>query len=328
MKVYRSLTSISIISFAFSTLLTSGMAHAAENYPNRPVRLIVQFSPGGNVDTTARVIARQLTQQLGQQFIVDNRPGANGTIGLELLTTSTPDGYTLGIGFIGNFAINPHLFDKTRYDPLRDFTAISRTANAPNILAVHPSVPAKTLTEFVRHAKANPGHLTYGTGGVGTINHLAMELLSRRADIKLLHVPYKGSGQAITDLVGGNVKVMFGGPPSIAPHVRTGKLHALGITTLQRSPAFPEIPTIAESGYPGFQAVAWMGIIGPSGMPSKVVERLNTEIRKALKNDEVMRTLGAIGFELSESSPLEFTRFIKEEYDTWGKVIREQKIQK
>ncbi|MCW5576950.1 MAG: tripartite tricarboxylate transporter substrate binding protein, partial [Burkholderiales bacterium] len=207
------------------SLLSTDLA-ADSTYPTRPIRLIVQFSPGGNVDTTARTIARQLSEQLGQQVVIDNRPGANGAIGLELLAGASPDGYTLGIGFIGNFAINPHLLAKTRFDPLKDFTAISRAADAPNILAVHPSVPVKSVADLVAHAGKNPGSLAYGSGGVGTVNHLAAELFSRRAGISLLHVPYKGSGQAITDLIGGNIQLMFGGPPSIAPHARAGRLRS------------------------------------------------------------------------------------------------------
>lgn len=306
-------------------LFISGVA-VAQTYPDRPVRVIVQFSPGGNVDTSARVLAQQLTRQMGQQMVVDNRAGASGSIAYQTVASANPDGYTLGIGHIGHLALNPHMLGKLPYNPLKDFTAISRTVEAPNLLVVHPSLPAKNVRELVAYAKANPGRLANGTGGVGTVGHLAGEVLSARAGISLLHVPYKGTSQVVADLIGGQVQMSFGGPPALAPHVKSGKLRALAITTLKRSAAFADLPTVAESGYPGFQAVAWMGFIAPAGLNAKIVDTLNQQVRKALDAREVQETLQRLGFELEASTPAEFSEFIKSEYAFWGKFIRERGI--
>ena len=308
------------------TALPAVGQRGADHYPSRPVRIIVQFAPGGNVDTGARVVARQLTQQMGQQFVVDNRPGASGSIGVQLVAAAAPDGYTLGIGHIGNLALNPHTLGKLPYDPLKDFTPISRIADAPNLLVVHPALPAKSVAELVAYGKANPGRLAYATGGVGTVGHLAGELLAQRAGIPLQHVPYKGTAPAVTDLIAGSVPMSFGGPPSFVQHVKAGKLRSLAITTLKRSPAFPDLPTMVESGYPGFEAVAWMGIVGPAGLRRETVDRLNREIREALKADDVRRILDANGFELVSSTPAEFAAFIRAEHESWGKFLRERGI--
>jgi tripartite-type tricarboxylate transporter receptor subunit TctC len=303
----------------------AGIAYAAEPYPQRPVRVVVQFSPGGNVDTAARVISRQLAQQMNQQFVIDNRPGASGSIAYQTLATAAPDGYTLGIGHIGHLALNPHTLGKVPYDPLKDFTAIGRMADAPNLLVSNPSLPVKTVQDLVAYAKAHPGKVASGTGGVGTVGHLAVELLSQRAGISLLHVPYKGSSQVVTDLISGGVQISFGGPPSLLPHVKSGKLRALAITSLKRAPSL-DLPTVAEAGYPGFEAVAWMGLIAPAGLRKEIVERLNRELRESLKADEVRRILDANGFEIVSSTPLEFDRFIRAEYANWGKFVRERGI--
>ena len=315
-----------LLGLALCLMTAVSSAQKSEAYPSRPVRMIVQFAPGGNNDTVARALARQLTEQFGRQFVVDNRPGAGGAIGVQLVASAAPDGYTLGIGFIGNLAINPHLTDKLPYDPIEDFTAISRVADAPNLLAVHPSLTVKSVAELVAHAKANPQKIAYASGGIGTINHMAGELLAARAGIRLLHVPFKGSGQAVSDAIGGNVPMIFGGPPTLAPHTRSGKLRALAITTLKRVPAFADIPTLAESGYPGFQAVAWIGIVGPAGMPTTTIERLNQGIREALNAQEVIRMMDANGFEITNSTPASFAQFIKTEHAAWGKLIRETGI--
>lgn len=309
-----------------STTNPSLAQQPAEAYPSRPVRIIVPFAPGGNNDTAARVVSRQLSMQLGQQFVVDNRPGAGGTTGTHIVATAPADGYTLGVGFVGTLAINPHIFEKLPYDALKDFTAIGRIADAPNLLAVHPSIPAKSLSELVAYAKANPGRLSYGTGGVGTVNHLAGELLSSRAGIRLQHIPFKGSAQAVIEVVGGNIEMIFAGPPSIAPYSRSGRLRTIAITTLKRSSAFPEIPTIAESGYPGFQAIAWIGIVGPAGLPRARVDMLNKAIGNALAADDVRKIMDANGFESAPSSSAAFAEFIRTEYATWGKLIRQLKI--
>ena len=298
----------------------------AAEYPARPVRLIVQFSPGGNVDTAARVIARRLSDQLGQQVVVDNRAGGNGNIAYQVLATSPADGYTLGIGHIGHLALNPHTLGKVPYDPLRDFTPVTRVVDAPNLLAVHPSIKVGTVQELVAHAKANPGKLAYGTGGVGTVGHLAGELLGQRAGIKLLHVPYKGTGAVVPDLLGGQLQMTFSGPPALLPHVKSGKLRALAITTLTRSAAFADLPTVAESGFPGFEAIAWMGIIGPARLPQPIVAKLNQEVRSAMTDPSVRNTLAVNGFEIVTSTPETFGAYIRTEHARWGKFVKERGI--
>ena len=306
--------------------LTCPVSSGAAEYPARPVRLIVQFSPGGNVDTAARVIARRLSEQLGQQVVVDNRAGGNGNIAYQVLATSPADGYTLGIGHIGHLALNPHTLGKVPYDPLRDFTPISRVVDAPNLLAIHPSIKAASVQELVAHAKANPGKLAYGTGGVGTVGHLAGELLGQRGGIKLLHVPYKGTGAVVPDLLAGQLQMTFSGPPALLPHVKSGKLRALAITTLTRSPAFPELPTVAESGFPGFEAIAWMGLIAPARLAPAIVTKLNHEVRAAMPDASVRSTLAANGFEIVTSTPDAFGAYIRSEHARWGKFVKERGI--
>jgi tripartite-type tricarboxylate transporter receptor subunit TctC len=301
-------------------------ASAADAYPAHPVRVIVQYPPGGNVDTAARAVTRELSRQLGQQFIVDNRPGAGGSIAYQALAASAHDGYTLGIGHIAQLALNPHILEKVPYDPLKDFTAIGRIADAPNLLVASASFPAANLFELVAYARANPGKVTYATAGVGTVGHLAGELLSKAANISMLAVPYKGSAQLVTDLVGGNVQIAFGGPPALLPHVKSGRLRALAITTAKRSSAFPDLPTVAESGYPGFQAVAWMGIIAPAGLDQGIVDRLSRQIHQALKDEELKRLFANDGFDVVDSTPGEFAEFIRSEYAAWGKLVRERGI--
>jgi len=326
MKLHKSRTTNILAGFMLLLLLAPLLTIAAEAYPTRPVRLIVQFSPGGNVDTTARVIARQLTAQLGQQFVVDNRPGASGSIGVQLVSESAPDGYSLGIAHIGNLALNPHTLGNLPYNPLKDFTSIGLAAAAPNMLVVHPAVPAKTVENLISYIKANPNKISYATGGVGTVGHLAGEMLSNRAGLKITHIPYKGTSPAVAELIAGNTQMSFGGPPSFVAHLKTGRLRALAITTSKRSSAFPDLPTVAESGYPGFEAVAWIGINGPAGIPRDRVDVLNKAISIAQQSPEATSTLGGLGMELITTSPSEFEKFIRSEYAKWGKLIREQGI--
>jgi len=314
------------VTISITPLICAGAEKQDGAYPVRPVRVIVQFAPGGNVDTAARVIARQVSQQLGQQFVVDNRPGGSGNIGVQMVSKSTPDGYTLGIAHIGNLALNPHTLGDLPYEPIKDFTAIGRIADAPNLLVVHPSIPAKSVTELVNHIKANPGKISYASGGVGTVGHLAGEMLSNSAGLKMMHIPYKGTSPAVAELIAGNTQMSFGGPPSFVVHLKSGRLRAIAITTLKRSPAFADLPTIAESGYPGFEAVAWIGINGPMGIPRSVVTQLNLAIIKAQQSDETKKTLGGLGMELTESNAAEFEKFIRAEYSKWGKLIKDQNI--
>ena len=301
-------------------------SRAAETYPAHPVRVIVQYVPGGNVDTAARAVARELSNQLGKQFIVDNRPGGGGSIAYQALAVSAADGYSLGIGHIGQLALNPHLLGKLPYDPLKDFTAIARIADAPNLLVSAASFPAANLEDLVGYARSHPGKLAVANAGVGTVGHLAGELLSARAGVSIVPVPYKGSAQLTTDLIAGNVQAAFGGPPALLPHIKTGRVHALAVTGAKRSPAFPDLPTVAELGYPGFQAVAWMGLIGPAGLDGRVVDLLSREIHKALTAEELKRLFAANGFDVVASTPEEFSAFIRSEYQSWGEFIQARGI--
>jgi len=295
-------------------------AHA-QQYPTKPVRFVVPFAPGGSTDTLARAIGIRLPEYLGQQVVVDNRPGANGDIGMLLVAKAPADGYTIVLGYIANLGIGPSLY-KMPYDPVKDFAPVTQVAGASNIMTAHPSVPAKNLKEFVAYAKANPGAVNFATAGVASIGHLTGEYLNERAGMKMVHVPYKGSGQAISDLVGGHVKVMISGMASTLPHVKTGKLRALAVTGPQRSQAVPDVPTIAESGFPGFEARSWFGVLAPANTPKPVIARLHADIVKALQHPDVKQRLTGIGFEIVGSSPDEFGAYIRSEIKKWAKVVK------
>jgi tripartite-type tricarboxylate transporter receptor subunit TctC len=294
---------------------------AAQNYPSKPVRFVVPFAAGGSTDTLARAIGIRLPEYLGQQVVIDNRTGANGDIGMSLVAKAAPDGYTIVLGYIANLAIGPSLY-KMPYDPVKDFAPVTQVAGASNIMVVHPSVPAKNLKEFIAYAKANPGTVNFATSGVASIGHLTGELLNELAGMKMVHVPYKGSGQAISDLVGGHVKVMISGMASTLPHVKAGRLRALAVTGLQRSDAAPDVPTIAESGFPGYEARSWFGVLAPAKTPKPVINRLHDDIVKALQQPDVKQRLTAIGFEIVGSTPEEFGAYIKSEIKKWEKVVK------
>ena len=293
----------------------------AQQYPTKPVGFVVPFAPGGSTDTLARAIGIRLPEYLGQQVVIDNRPGANGDIGMLLVAKAPADGYTIVLGYIANLGIGPSLY-KMPYDPVKDFAPVTQVAGASNIMTAHPSVPAKNLKEFVAYAKANPGAVNFATAGVASIGHLTGEYLNERAGMKMVHVPYKGSGQAISDLVGGHVKVMISGMASTLPHVKTGKLRALAVTGPQRSQAVPDVPTIAESGFPGFEARSWFGVLAPANTPKPVITRLHADIVKALQHPDVKQRLTGIGFEIVGSSPDEFGAYIRSEIKKWAKVVK------
>ena len=305
-----------------AALWLAASAALAQDYPARPVRFVVPYSPGGSTDTLARTISNTLTGHLGQQVVVDNRPGASGDIGMLIVAKSLPDGYTMVLGYIANLAIGPSLNAKMPYDPLKDFAAITQVAGASNIVVLHPSLPAKNLRELIAYAKANPQKVSFASAGVASIGHLTGELLNGMAGINMLHVPYKGSGQAITDLVGGHIKMMISGMASTLPHVRSGKLVGIATTGSKRTPASPEIPTIAESGFPGFEASSWFGVLAPAGTPRAVVMRLNADIRKSLQNSAVEKRLAGVGFEIVSGTPEQFTAYIKSEIVKWAKVVK------
>ncbi len=293
------------------------------SYPSKPIRMIVPFAPGGSTDTLGRSIGQKLSERFGEQVVVDNRAGGNGTIGTELIARAAPDGHTIGMAYIATLAINPALTSKMPYDPARDFAAVTQVTSSPNVLAIHPSLAANTVPELVSLAKAKPGQLNYASGGVGTIGHLSAELLQHVAGIKMQHIVYKGSGQAVIDLLGGHVSTMFSGMSSVLPHARAGRLRLLAVTGKERSPAAPEVPTVAESGYPGYEAVGWFGIIAPAGTPGNIVSRLNRETIASVTSPEVRERLTAVGFDIVTSTPAQFSSYIRSEAARWKKLVKD-----
>jgi tripartite-type tricarboxylate transporter receptor subunit TctC len=294
----------------------------SQQYPVRPVRFVVPFAAGGSVDTLARTIGPKLADALGQQIVVDNRPGGNGDIGMLIVAKSAPDGYTILLGYIANLAIAPSLYAKMPYDPVGDYVPVTQIATSPNVLTAHPSVPAKTLKELIALAKAKPGAVNFASTGVASVGHLTGELLNNLAGMKMTHVPYKGGGQAIIDLVGGHVQVMFSGFSAAMPHIKSGKIRPLAVTGARRSPALADVPTIAEQGFPGVEATAWYGVLTPAGAPQPVVARLHGEIVRILKLPDVVQRLDALGFELVGSTPEQFSAYIRSETSKWEKVVR------
>jgi tripartite-type tricarboxylate transporter receptor subunit TctC len=286
------------------------------------VRFVVPFAAGGSVDTLARTIGPKLADALGQQIVVDNRSGGNGNIGMEVVAHAVPDGHTILLGYIANLAIAPSLYDKLPFDPLKDYAPITQVATSPNVLTAHPSVPAKSLKELIALAKAKPGQVNFASTGVASVGHLTGELLNNLAGIRMTHVPYKGSGQAVTDLLGGHVQVMFSGFSSTLPHIRAGKLRALAVTGAQRSPALSEVPTIAEQGFPGVEATAWYGVLAPAGTPKPVVVRLHGELVKIFRIPDVVQRLDGLGFEIIGSTPEQFAAYMRTETRKWAKVVK------
>jgi tripartite-type tricarboxylate transporter receptor subunit TctC len=299
----------------------------AAGYPNRPVKIIVAFPPGQATDQAARAIAQRLSETMGQQFVVENRPGAASIIGTEAAARAPNDGYTLFMGSSGPLAVNPGMYAKLPYDPIRDFVPISLALKVPFFLVVNPSVPAGSVAEFVAWVRANPGKVNFGTAGNGASNHLSAEYFRSVAGIDMVHVPYKGSPPAVTDLIGGQISVMFETGPLTVPHVKTGKLRALAVASAQRSSALPELVTIAESGYPGFEAVGWAGLLAPAGTPREIVTRVNAEMVRSLAMPELKERFVAMGAELVSSTPEEFDAYIRSETAKWGKVIKDVGIQ-
>jgi len=298
----------------------------AQDYPRKPVRLIVPFAPGGGNDVVARAIAQNLGASLGQPVIVDNRAGAGGVVGAELAAKSSPDGYTLFLGGVGSHAVNPSLHAKLPYDPVRDFAPITLIASAPSVLVVHPSVPAHTIAQFTALAKANPGKLNYASNGNGSSAQLAAVLYESMAGVAMVHVPYKGLAPALVDLLSGEVQAMFSSVVAIVPHIRAGRLRALAVTGQRRSPLMPEVPTLDESGLPGYQAGSWYGMLAPAGTPRPIIVRLHDEIVRALAQPEVRERLAAEGAEVAGSTPEEFAAHIRSELARTGKLLRDAGI--
>jgi tripartite-type tricarboxylate transporter receptor subunit TctC len=300
----------------------------AQAYPSRPITLIVGFAPGGGTDTVARVMQKKLAEYLGQSVVVENRAGAGGTIAAAAVAKADPDGYTILLATIAALAVAPHLNSKLPYNPLTDFAPLSMATESGNVLVVHPSVPAKTLAEFVKLANSKPGGIAYGTSGVGSAGHLAGELFRLTAKANLTHVPYKGGGPAMSDLLGGQIPSVFASATTATPQVQSGKLRALGSTGTKRSASLPDVPTIAEQGYPGYQATNWYAYVAPAKTPKNVVARLNREIVKTLNDRATRAAILKQGEDPTPSTPEELARHMRREYETWGRVIREAGIPK
>jgi len=295
-------------------------------WPSRPVRLVVPFPPGGGTDATSRLVADKFNTLLQWTVVVDNKPGAAGNIGLDAVAKSAPDGYTLGMGQASNLAINPALYTAMPFNPLKDFTPIVSVAEQPVVLVVRADSPFRTLAEFVQAAKAKPGTLSIAQAGNGTVGHLAGEMLARRAGMRILQVPYKGAGPAMTDLLGGQVDGYFGNSVSVMTQVQAGKVRALCITSARRLPALGQVPTVAEQGYAGFEAVTWLGLVGPAGMPAELVERINRETVKILARPDVRERIAAEGGIPTPGTPQQFAQLIQSETTKWGALIREANI--
>jgi tripartite-type tricarboxylate transporter receptor subunit TctC len=310
-------------------ILAAGLALAASaafaQYPNKPVTIVVGFEPGGGTDTTARILQPVLGEQLGQQIVVENRAGAGGNIAVDHVAKAAPDGYTIVLANVGALAVNPHIL-KTPYDPLKDLVPISMAAEFANVLVVQPSLGVNTVADFVKLAKSKPATITYASSGIGGAGHLSGELLRRVASIDIVHVPYKGGGPAMQGFLGGQVASFFATPISSISQIRAGKAKAVATTGSKRAALMPDVPTIAESGYPGYEALNWYGFLGPRGLQKDVVERLNKEIVKALAHPQVVAALHKTGTEPKSSTADEFAAYIKREYDTWGKVVKEAGI--
>jgi tripartite-type tricarboxylate transporter receptor subunit TctC len=307
--------------------MAAGGPAFADDYPSRPIRLLVPFAPGGAADAVSRIIGKRISETLGQTVVVENRGGGGGMIGTELVKNAAPDGYTLLLGQSGPISINPGIYSKLSYDPEKDFAPITMTTSYPYVLVVNPSLGVKTVAELVALAKSKPGELNYGTAGVGVSNHLCTELFDSKAGIKMTHVPYRGTSLAVADLIAGQVQVVFADPVSALSHVQAGTLIALAVTSKERSPVAPSVPTIAESGYPGFDAVAWHGIMAPAGTPQPIIDRLNTAIVNALKEPETRKLIEAQAMQIVGSTPQAFASFIKQDIVLWKDVAQQAKVE-
>jgi tripartite-type tricarboxylate transporter receptor subunit TctC len=315
---------------ALALILAFGCATTAaraDDYPSHPIRLIVPFAAGGAADSVARIVGKRIGEALGQPVVVEDRGGGNGIIGTQVVSSADPDGYTLLLGQSGPISINPGIYKSLSYDPEKDLTPISMTSAYPYIVVVNPSLGVKTLAELVALAKREPGKLNYGTTGVGSSNHLVTELFSNRAGIKMTHIPYRGTSLAVADLIAGQVQVVFSDPVSALAHVKAGTLIALAVTSKDRSPVAPDVPSIAESGYGGFDAIAWHGIMAPARTPKPIIERLNAEIVKALSDPDTIKLIQAQAIQPVGNSPEAFASFIKQDITMWKDVAAQAKIE-
>lgn len=308
--------------FAVCALWWSTNSVHAQDYPARPIRVIVPAGPGGGPDVTTRIVTTVLSQQMGIQLVVDNRPGGSGVIGTELIARASPDGYTIGQGNFPTLVTNRHVLAKLPYDPDRDLQLVSQINWTFNILAVSPALPVKSVRELIEYARKYPGKVLFASSGVGTSLHLTGELLKRMTGTQMIHVPYKSAQQGVTDLITGQVQVMFDNAPSIGVRVRAGRVHGLAVTTLRRSPAYPDLPTVAESGVPDFEFMGFSGIVAPSGLSKTIVNRLNAEVNRALASTTVKDRYAAIGNQPTGGTPEAFAALVRREVAKWGEVIK------
>ncbi|MEI7873452.1 MAG: tripartite tricarboxylate transporter substrate binding protein [Alphaproteobacteria bacterium] len=308
-----------ILAFSLAAPLLAKQAFAAD-YPTRPIRIIVPYAPGGGADAVARVLARKVGESVGQTIVVENKGGAGSIVGTELVAKVEPDGYTLLLGQSGPISINPAVYKSLPYDPAKDFAPITMTNSYPYVLVVNPTLPAKTLQEFVALGKREPGKMNYGTTGVGAANHLVSELFCAKAGLKMTHIPYRGTALAVADLVAGQVTMVFADPVSVLPHINAGRLTALAVTSPQRSPVAPQIPTMAESGYPEIDAVAWHGILAPAKTPPDIIKKLNMEFVKALQDPSVKSLLDNQAMQVVGDTPEQFSVFLRKDSATWKAV--------
>ena len=315
--------------FACSAALAAVLAIAAgapafaESFPSKPIRLVVPFPAGGGTDIIARELAQKVTDATKWIFVVDNKPGSGGNIGIDAVAKSPADGYNLVLGQTSNLAINPTLYSKLPYDPVKDLTPISMVASSGLAIVVSADSPYRTIADVVAAARAKPGSINFATSGNGTVAHLATELFQKEAGVKLTHIPYKGASQGLTDVIGGQVQLYVSSVPTLIGHIKTGKLRALAVTSAKRVDDLPQVPTIAESGYKGFEAVTWFGILGPAKLPHDIVARLNAEIQKALKGAELQRKLSDQGADVAGSTPEQFGQLIRTDLVRWGKVVKD-----
>jgi tripartite-type tricarboxylate transporter receptor subunit TctC len=302
-------------------LLAVACAASGQEYPNRPIRMVVSFAPGGGTDTNARIVSQRLAEQLGVQVLVDNRPGAASMLGTDIVAKAAPDGYTL-LTASPEFTVNPSLQPKMPYDALRDFAPIAQTVSTQYVLSTHPSIPVRTLKEFIALAKAKPGQLNYGSSGVGSANHLAAELLQMTTGTKLMHIPFKGAGPATIALLSGDITFMFSSTTAAVAQIKSGKLRAIAVTGPSRFAELPDVPTISEAGIPGFVITGWFGVLAPAATPREIVNKLAAEIVRVVQHAGVRERFAALGTVPVSSSPAEFAAFIRSEIDKWSKVVK------
>jgi len=315
-----------LVAAALGMALAHGAA-AQATYPTRTITMVVGFAPGGGTDTVARIVAQKVGASVGHSVVVENKPGAGGNVATGDVARSAPDGYTILLGSVGSLAVAPHLIAKLPYDPLRDLAPITMAVVFANVLVVQPSLPANTLAEFVKLAKEKPGTITYGSSGIGGAGHLAGELLKIMAQIDIVHVPYKGGGPAMRGMLGGEIQAIFATPVSSGAQIKAGKVRAIATTGATRSAYLPDVPTIAESGYPGYEATNWYAYMAPAGTPKEIVARLHRELVQALTAPDVRGQLDKQGIEAMPGTPEELAKYIEREHATWGRVVKEAKIQ-